>query len=114
MSQLSDLAAEGLAMSIEIAGDSFSWNGRNFSGLIDHINHTVTAAKSDFAGVYPKCGDAIRIYPPGSVNGKKYQIVRKNHARLQVVRGGFVEDPPFVDDPGDPALELQFDHFVKK
>jgi len=109
MSQLADLAEEGLTASLDIAGDTFAWNGRPYSAIIDHVNRTATTAKSYFeGGPYPQCGDPIRV------NGKKYQITRKGNARLKAVRGGFVEDPPFVDDPGEPALELQFDHFVKR
>jgi hypothetical protein len=108
MSQLSELAEEGMALSLEIAGDTFSWNGRPYAGIIDHIAHTIATSKSLFSGVYPQCGDPIRV------NGKKYQITRKGNALLKAVRGGFVEDPPFVDDPGDPSLDLVFDHFVRK
>ncbi|HKP93453.1 MAG TPA: hypothetical protein VJS88_06120, partial [Chthoniobacterales bacterium] len=113
MSQLGDFADEALATSIEIAGDTFSWNGRNYAGVIDQVNRILTTSKSYFEGrVYPKCGDAIRIVRT-SGPGKKYQIVRKGNSRIEASRGGFIESPPFVDDPGDPALELEFDHFVR-
>jgi hypothetical protein len=44
----------------------------------------------------------------------KYQIVRKGNAEIKPVAGGFVEDPAFIDEPTDPALEIEYAHFVRR
>lgn len=114
-SDLYDSQARGLAEVMAIDGGSFQWKGVTYAGMIDHVAHNITTLKSLFAlkpdgtsRSYPLCGDVI------VVAGKQFQITKKGNAAIKAVKGGFVEDPPFVDDPTDPALDLTFDHFIKK
>ncbi len=109
MSEFSELISDGHADSIEAMGDSFTWNNKPYAAIIDHVERTVTTLKSLFPDkAYPKCGQAI------IVAGRKFQITKKGNAQIKAVAGGFIEDPPFVDDPGEPALDITFDSFIKK
>lgn len=111
MSALYNSQAAGLAEVIDFDGGTFQWNGRTIKGIIDHVAHNITTLKSYFgsaAANYPKCGQPI------IVNGKKFQITKRGNAELKAVEGGFIEDPPFVDDPSDPSLDLTFDKFIKR
>lgn len=109
---LFDLAERGLKESIAIVGETFQWKGTEYGGVIDHKAHTIVTLASNFIAngktTYPKCGDAI------IVAGKRFQITKKGNAELKAVAGGFIEDPPFVDDQADPGLEIGYDHFIKK
>jgi hypothetical protein len=91
---------------------SFIWNGRRIAAGINYRLSRILTAKSFFGDpgvrVYPKCGQTIMIA------GKKYQITRKGNAQIKAVTGGFIEDPAFIDDPTNPALEIEYAHFVTK
>src|ERR1041385_6814446 len=108
MSEFSDLISDGLTDFMDVAPDSFQWNGGTYAAVIDHVMHTLTTQKSFFPDQgYPKCGDAIVIA------GKKFQVIKKGNSEIRATDKGFSEDPPFIDDPNDPALDLTFDHFSK-
>lgn len=107
MSQLSDFATEGLTASLEIAGDSFTWDGDSYPAIIDHERAVLTAAKSAFPDGYPPIGASI------IVAGKKRQVNALANSELELVPGGEREKEPFVDDPGDPAIAIAFGSFTK-
>lgn len=90
---------------------SFSWSGRQIAAVINFRLSRLLTLKSYFgdAGArnYPKCGQTIMIA------NAKYQITKKGNAELQAVTGGFIEEPAFIDDPTDPALEIEYAHFVR-
>lgn len=109
MSEFKDFISEGLNDFLEAMGETFLWNGQPYACAIDHVNHTLTTAKSLFpGGVYPKRGDSIRVA------GKTRQVTKLANSALRAAAGGMVEDQPFVDDPSDPAIDIVFDKFVKK
>jgi hypothetical protein len=115
MSVLYDSQLAGLTETIAADGGTFQWSGKTYNGIVDHVAHNITTLKSYFASAepgvspaYPKCGDPI------TVAGRKFQITKKGNAGIKAVSGGFIEEPPFVDDPTDPALDLTFDSWIKK
>jgi hypothetical protein len=106
MSAFSDFAEEAMVISLEIAGDSFLWNGATISAVIGA--RALVAAKTSFPGAaYPKVGDTI------TVTGKKRQVKALANSGLELIAGGSREDLPFVDDPGDPGLQISFGTFTK-
>lgn len=90
---------------------SFTWNGRPIACVINYRLSKLLTLKSFFGNtggrVYPKCGQTLLIA------GAKYQITRKGNAALKAVTGGFIEDPAFIDDPTDPALEIEYARFIR-
>jgi hypothetical protein len=109
------LAAElnaDLGHAIASYEQSFTWSGRQISAVINYRLSRILTVKSFFGAVgnrvYPKCGQTVMIA------GKKYQIVRKGNAQIKPVAGGFIEDPPFIDDPTNPSLEIEYARFVTK
>jgi hypothetical protein len=111
MSAYSDIE-NALLETFDVVGDSFSWSAKSYDCVIDHVRHTITTAKKFFGAVgqrkYPKCGELI------VVAGRTVQIVKRGNAEIKAVSGGFVEDPPFIDDPSDPALDLEYDKVIKR
>jgi hypothetical protein len=91
---------------------SFVWSGRRIAAGINYRVNRILTAKSFFGSsgnrVYPKCGQTILIA------GRKFQITRKGNAQIKAVTGGFIEEPPFIDDPTNPYLEIEYAHFVTK
>jgi hypothetical protein len=91
---------------------SFVWNGRRIACEINLRASRLTTSKSFFgdvgARVYPRCGQTLMIA------GAKYQITRKGNASIKAVTGGFVEDPAFIDEPTNPALEIEYAHFITR
>jgi hypothetical protein len=105
VSQFSDFAEEALATSIEVDGGEFSWNGRDIAGVIS--GQTITAAKSSFPAGYPPIGAAILVA------GKKRQVKALANSMLELIPGGLRDKTPFVDDPSDPGLLIEFGSFAK-
>ena len=106
MSAFSGFAEEALAISIEVDGGEFVWKGRTIGGVIS--GQTVTAAKSDFPDGYPEIGRSVII-----VAGKKRQVKALANSALELMPGGTREKTPFVDDPSDPGLLIEFGSFAK-
>jgi hypothetical protein len=107
----SELDAD-LADAVRAYEQTFVWNGRQIACVINFRLSRLLTLKSFFgdsgARNYPKCGQTMMI------NGAKYQIVRKGNAQIKAVTGGFVEDPAFIDEPTDPALEIEYAHFIRR
>ena len=101
-----------LAEAIPTLEQSFFWKGRQIAAVINYRLSRILTLKSFFGlaqgRVYPKCGQTIMIA------GNKYQITKKGNAAIKAVTGGFIEDPAFIDDPTNPALEIEYAHFVTK
>jgi hypothetical protein len=101
-----------LADAVRTYEQSFLWNGRQISAVINYRLSRLVTSKSYFgdpgARTYPKCGQTLIIA------GRKYQITRKGNAQIKAVTGGFIEDPPFIDEPTNPSLEIEYAHFVTK
>jgi hypothetical protein len=91
---------------------NFTWNGRRISCVINSRLAKLTTLKSFFgdtgARVYPQCGQALII------GSDKYQITKKGNAEIKAVTGGFIEEPAFIDDPTDPALEIEYARFITR
>jgi hypothetical protein len=91
---------------------SFFWQGRQISAVINYQLSRILTVKSFFGAapnrVYPKCGQTVMIA------GKKYQITRKGNAQIKPVAGGFIEEPAFIDDPTNPILNIEYARFVTK
>jgi hypothetical protein len=110
MSQVYDLAQRGLIESLAAIGETFSWNSQSYACSIDSAKHSLTTAASFFGSPpkYPKRGDKI------IVAGRTVQVTKLNNSAMRAAAGGMVEDQPFVDDPSDPALDIEYDKFIKK
>jgi hypothetical protein len=89
---------------------NFTWNGRRISCVTNFRLSKLLTLKSFFGEAgnrnYPQCGQTILV------GGEKYQITKKGEAQIKAVPGGFIEDPAFIDDPTDPALEIEFARFI--
>jgi hypothetical protein len=108
ISELYDSQLAGLTEAIAIDGNSFDWQGGTYKCVLDHVAHNVTTLKTYFPNaLYPKCGDRI------TVTGRAFQITKRANSQLTAVPGGFIEEPPFIDDPTDPSLDLTFDIFTR-
>src|SRR5438046_2850691 len=99
MSDLYDSQLAGLIETIAADGGSFQWRGKTYNGIVDHVTRNITTLKSYFATAeagappaYPKCGEPI------TVAARKFQITKKGNSEIKAVSGGFVDNPPFIDD----------------
>lgn len=99
-----------LSDALSVAGQTFYWQNRPYSGILNAEGASIVVAKSAFVGVsYPQVGDSIRI------TGKDRQVKSVANASMEFVPGGLVETAgPFVDDPNNPALAITFDTFINK
>ncbi len=101
-----ELAAD-LAAAIEVYEQSFFWRGFEYPCVISSRSSTLIVAKALFpVGGYPPRGESI------IVAGKNRQVVKLNNSALRPSMGGLVEDKPFVDDPTDPALVIEFGKLI--
>jgi len=101
-----ELAAD-MAAAIEVYDQSFFWRGFQYPCVISSRSSTLIVAKALFTGgEYPARGDAIMIA------GKNRQVVKLNNSALRPSLGGLIEDRPFVDDPADPALSIEFGKLI--
>jgi len=115
MSAFYDLADRALLESFEIIGENFQWKTKSYPCSIDHKAHVLTTRKALFS--FENADSTVRVYPKRGesivVSGKSYQVTKLSNAAMRAVAGGTTEDQPFVDDPGDPSIDIEYDKFIK-
>jgi hypothetical protein len=100
------LAAD-LVAAIADYDQTFYWRGFAYPCVISYHSSTLIVAKALFPNSdYPQRGDSI------IVASKTRQVVKLNNSALTPTMGGLVEDRPFVDDPSDPGLSIQFGKLI--
>jgi hypothetical protein len=109
MSAFYDLVNRGLTEALAVIGDTFIYNDATYPCVINEERHSLVTRKAAFpGGRYPKWGELI------TVGGKVRQVLRLNGSELVAGTGGMTEEPPFVDDPTDPGIEITFDVLIKR
>src|SRR5438105_1569139 len=104
---LGEELALDMAAAIEGYEQSFFWRSAEYPCVIASGKDTLIVAKSLFVNAqYPPRGDSILVA------GQNRQVVKLNNSALKFSVDGLVEDKPFVDDPTDPALLVEFGRII--
>lgn len=109
MATLIETLASDMQAAIADYEQVFTWRGFDYPCVINSTRSAIIVAKSLFnPGEYPIRGEGI------TVAGATRQVLALNNSHLNFAPGGFIESIPFVDDPADPALVIEFGKVISQ
>lgn len=107
-SQLYSGIATALADAFTTTGQSFIWNGREYSCVNNPDSDQLTTSKTFFSSGLPRPGDIIKV------EGKTRHVLGLSNAFQAFATGGYVEPgTAFVDDSNTPAFTIHYGAFAK-
>jgi hypothetical protein len=103
MATLGDDLDADLQAAISDYGQSFIYRETSYPCVLSSHTSSLVVSKAVFpARKYPRFGDVI------TVTGKVCAVKGLNNSMSFLAAGGVVEDRPFIDDPNQPALIIEF------